>query len=303
MVILPRTNLQILKTTILTLVLFSNFFAATLTWAWDKTGHRVVGEIAERHLSFQAKKKVKELLNGESLAEAGTWADEIRSDPSWNFAGPWHYVNFPADAQYDNYPKNPNGDIIVKIEQMVTIIRGKTFAKELPTTPNAPDENIPSDNFPNEKQLTPTEALKFLVHLMGDIHQPLHVGYGEDHGGNDVSVTWFKEKTNLHTVWDQHLLEFQKLSFTEWVYFLDIPEKRKVLLPGFSPTGKFETPLKEEIIKWAMESRVYLPLIYRQSTPGKVLGFPYTYEFHPVVSGRMTQAGLRLAKVLNNAFQ
>jgi hypothetical protein len=186
----------------MTKAILALFLLPALAFSWGKTGHRVVGQIAENHLSPKAAKAVRELLGPDSLAEVANWADEIRSDPSWKRADPWHYVNIPDGETYEAMSKNPAGDIIVAMKRFEATLRNPAAPKE---------ERI--------------QALKFLVHMIGDIHQPLHAGKRDDLGGNRVSVHWFRsvEATNLHTVWDDLIIEQEKLSFTEWTRFLDHP--------------------------------------------------------------------------------
>src|SRR4051812_10522909 len=162
-------------------------------FAWGKTGHRVVAAIADTQLSGLARAQVEQILGpGESLDEAANWPDEMRSapEPFWQkTATPWHYVTLNGII-YDHAP--PEGDALEALGR---------FSKTL-QDPNASLA---------DKQL----ALRFIVHLVGDLHQPLHVGKCCDKGGNDVKVTWFGKPTNLHAVWDSAIVDDEQLSFTE----------------------------------------------------------------------------------------
>ena len=161
--------------------------------AWGKTGHRVVAAIADTELSGLARAQIEQILGpGESLDEAANWPDEMRSAPGefWQkTATPWHYVTLNGTV-YDHAP--PEGDALEALDR---------FTKTL-QNPNASRA---------DKQL----ALRFVVHLVGDLHQPLHVGKCCDKGGNDVKVSWFGKPTNLHAVWDSQLVDDEQLSFTE----------------------------------------------------------------------------------------
>ena len=119
---------------------------------WGEIGHKVVGEIAERKLDPDVKYIINDLLDGESMASASTWADEIKSDPLYQKYSPWHYVNMPLDMEYENSKKNPKGDIVFALKQSIKILKN-------------PDSAIEEKSF----------YLKFLIHLVGDIHQPLHL--------------------------------------------------------------------------------------------------------------------------------
>lgn len=159
---------------------------------WGKTGHRAVGEIASKHLNRKARKAIKDILDGTSLAEVSIYADEIRSDKKYRAYGPWHYVNVPFDTSYDEAEKNPKGDIILAINECITKVQNKTLSK-------------------GDRAF----YLKLLVHFIGDLHQPLHTGRSEDKGGNDIQVRWFNEGSNLHRVWDSEMIDFYKMSYSE----------------------------------------------------------------------------------------
>jgi hypothetical protein len=161
--------------------------------AWGKTGHRVVAAIADTQLSGLARAHIREILGpGESLDDAANWPDEMRSDPSpfWQkTATPWHYVTLNG-ITYDHAP--PEGDALEALDHFRKVLQD-------------PDANLA------DKQL----ALRFVIHLVGDLHQPLHVGKCCDRGGNDVKVTWFGKPTNLHAVWDSELPDEEQLSYSE----------------------------------------------------------------------------------------
>ena len=241
-----------------------------LAFGWGKNGHRVVGQIAENHLSRKASESVRALLGADSLAEVSNWADEIRSDPSWKRADPWHYVNIPDGQTYDTMEKNPAGDIIVALKRFEATLRDAKAPRE---------ERI--------------QALKFIVHMIGDLHQPLHAGKRDDLGGNRVNVHWFRspESTNLHSVWDDLLIEQEKLSFTEWARFLDHPSAAEVKeWQGTSYNAWMEESYK-------LRDRCY------DFKPELPLSYDYVYKSMPIVKQRFLQGGVRLAGTLNAIFQ
>ena len=159
---------------------------------WGATGHRVVGEIADQYLKNSTKRKIKKLLNRESLAFTSTFADEIKSDRRYDKFFTWHFINMPFDTKYENSKKNPSGDLVTGIDYCIKIIK---------------DENS-SDS---DKAF----YLKFLIHLIGDLHQPMHIGLAEDRGGNDIKLQWKSKDTNLHRVWDTEMIESYNMSYTE----------------------------------------------------------------------------------------
>ncbi len=231
--------------------------------AWGPTGHRATARVAERHLTPQAAKAVAELLAPESLTYAGTWGDEIRSEPEWARADPWHWVTVPDGQTYEAAAKNPAGDVLEAIARFQ-----KTLADK--TAPRA------------ER----AQAVKWLAHLLGDLHQPLHVGRGDDRGGNETVVLWFGEPSNLHSVWDSKLIEQSELSFTELAELVDraTPEQAREWQRG----GPRE---------WAAESQQLRDQVY--SIGDRRLSFKYVHDQWPVVQRRILQGGLRLAAELN----
>lgn len=235
--------------------------------AWGNTGHRVVGRIAEDHLSPEAARGVDDLLGEETLAQASTWADYVRSEPEWRKADDWHWVTLPGDVSYEESEKNPNGDLIEALRRFEA-----TLADE-----SRPDE---------ERR----HALRFLVHMTGDLHQPLHVGTGEDRGGNDEIVLWFDEAANLHAVWDTEILKSEGLSFSELADFLEPPTPEQL---ADWQRGTY--------LDWAEESRALRPLVY--DLGNQRLSWQYRHRALPVVHQRLLQAGVRLAWVLNRVFE
>jgi len=248
---------------------------AAPAWGWGRLGHRLAGRIAEDRLTPAALKAVREILApGESLADVSTWADDYRRDH--RETGPWHYVNVPiTEAKYDVKFAAQEGGVVGKVEDFRKILA---------------DPNLPRDER--------AKALKFLVHLVQDMHQPVHVGHRDDRGGNDLQVQFFGQGSNLHRVWDSGLLEQPKRAEGEWVRRLEgqiTPE----LAAGWS---------KEAPADWANESLEAAKGAYQ--TPGSDvplrsgarLGQPYLEANLPVAERRVMQAGVRLAYVLNALF-
>lgn len=234
--------------------------------AWGPTGHRVTGWIAEQHISKKVKKELERILGGQSLAIASTWMDEIRSDSTYDYTSDWHWVTVPEGKTYYEAEKNKNGDIIQTIERLVAALKAKKL--------NAKEE---------------TEHLKMLIHLIGDIHQPLHVGLGSDRGGNDIKVTWFRSESNLHRVWDSDMIDDTRLSYTELAESLERPDQSKII-----------SWQKSTVNDWATESIGYRDQVYRYGD-GR-LGYKYAYQNFHIVRYRLLQAGIRLAGVLNEIY-
>ncbi len=246
------------------------FFSITVNAApdWGRNGHRTIGAIAEAHLSKKAQKAIDKLLNGKSLALVSTFGDEIRSDKKYREFAPWHYVSFPFDATYETHPKSEKGDVIVAINKCIDIIKDEKSSRD-------------------DKEF----YLKMLVHFIGDLHQPLHVGLAEDKGGNKLQVQWFDKGTNLHSVWDTSMLESYNMSYTE------LAANRKRLSKEQVAVIK-----KGDAATWAAESRVLCKDIYKNTKPGDKLGYRYMYDYLDVAKMQLQKGGIRLATVLNEIF-
>src|SRR5438067_7271320 len=230
--------------------------------AWGKTGHRVVAAIADTQLSGLARAHVREILGVESLDEAANWPDEMRAapEPFWQkTATPWHYVTLNG-ITYDRAP--PEGDALEALNHFRAVLED-------------PKASLA------DKQL----ALRFVVHLVGDLHQPLHVGKCCDRGGNDVKVTWFGKPTNLHAVWDSQLVDDEQLSFTEMAAKLERHISPQDVVNWWDVNPR----------DWISESAEIRDTVYPPPAPKGVQGrkgraaavpdlsYSYVYKFTPVM--------------------
>jgi hypothetical protein len=247
-------------------LIVSIYLIAQPVFGWGPTGHRVTGEVADQYLSKKARMKIEKIL-GQSLAMASTWMDEVRSDSLYNFMEDWHWVTIPEGQTYDQAEKNPNGDIIETIQRVVNALKSKSLSPE-----------------------KEAEHLKILIHLVGDIHMPLHVGSKDDRGGNNVKVSWFRLESTLHRVWDSDMIDDTKLSYTEFAASYEELSIEKV-----------KTLQKASVIDWATESQSYHRNVYAIGN-GK-LGYAYTYKNFHIVRKRLQQAGIRLAGLLNEIYR
>ncbi|WP_395624264.1 S1/P1 nuclease [Sphingomonas daechungensis] len=250
-------------------------------FAWGKTGHRVVAALADAQLSGLARAHIKEILGGaESLDEAATWPDEMRSDPApfWQKkSGPYHYVTLNG-VVYDHAP--PEGDALEALNRYSATLRD----------PNASLA---------DKQL----ALRFIVHLVGDLHQPLHVGKCCDKGGNEVKVKWFGRDLNLHSVWDSALVDDEQLSFTELAAKLQRHTSNEDVIRWWdinprdwiSESGQIRETLYPEVPPTGAKDKKGQPAVPE-------LSYAYVYNFTPVMEQRLKQAGVRLAAYLNAIY-
>jgi hypothetical protein len=237
--------------------------------SWGQTGHRVTGAIAEKYLTPKAQLAISQLLINEDLAEASTYADEMRSNPSefWKkTANPWHYVNVFEGRTYSDIAPPPEGDAVTALEMFTKQLKSKKASLE-------------------EKQL----ALRFIVHIVGDLHQPFHAGNGTDKGGNDVKLQFFWEDSNLHRVWDSGLIDRENLSYTEWTNKLS----RKIS----SQQAKEWMEVNPKV--WIAESAKLRANLYPENDK---LSWDYQYQNMPIVKQRLQMGGVRIAAYLNDLF-
>lgn len=234
---------------------------------WGQIGHRTTGHIAEQYLTEKAAAEVERVLGNESLAEVSTWMDEVRSDGGYDHMAPWHYVTIPEGETYETVEKNPDGDIIWAIQKVVKELKeGGLSAKQ------------------------EAENLKVLVHLVGDLHQPLHVGNGTDRGGNEVRLQWFRSNSNLHRVWDSEMIDDKQLSFTELSGFINHPTQQEI--KEWQSTS---------VLDWAYESQALLPQVYDMPAD-KELSYEYAYKNWDTVEIRLLKAGIRIAGLINEIY-
>ena len=249
----------------------------SFAFAWGGVGHRVVAMIAQQHLTPKARQEINKLLQpGETLASISTYADEIRN--SRPDTRRFHFVNVPLMAT--SYM--PSRDCRSSDEGDCIIAALERFRIEL--------ANV------KETRERRAFALKFIVHLVGDLHQPLHCGDNNDRGGNDVKVTWFgpnERQQNLHGVWDYAIIEQGGRKEEDWFKTLSAaiaPEKIPAIQQG-------------TVTSWALESLTAAKDHAYKIPPNGKLGQAYYNKALPVVEERLLKAGLRLARVLNEALQ
>lgn len=286
------TKINVLIITILFFIFSVNVYAL------GHKGHRVVGQIAENHLSVTASKAIAEILENQPLANAATWPDEMRNSKSnpefWSYAAAnsWHFVNVDANDTYEHSTKNAVGDAFVALNTFIAILTGDPL-------PNGPVKIALTNYFgdlsaPNKQLEIKKFAVKFITHIIGDIHQPLHAGHSADFGGNKILVTWLNtpNKYNLHKVWDNGLIEVQGLSYQQIVNKIDRANSNNIL-----------TIQNTKPIDWLHEVIIMREDIYDLSAY-KNNRLPHTYvdKYLPVIEQQMLKAGLRTAAVFNDIF-
>jgi hypothetical protein len=240
--------------------------------AWGTIGHRVVGEIADSYLKAKTRKAIQSILGYETLAMSANWGDFIKSDSTYNYMYNWHFVNLPAgldkDGVYNFLETEKSPNLYNKIPDLIAILK-KTSSSA------------------TEKKL----ALRMLVHLAGDLCQPMHVARKEDLGGNRVSVLWFNEKSNIHRVWDEQLIEYQQLSYTEYAKAINHPSA--IQLSNWQNTS-----LRDCIY----ESYGICNKIYANTKPDSKLSYRYNFDWVDTLNEQLLKGGVRLAKMLNDIY-
>lgn len=255
------------------IIVITLFYAPLQTMAWGTQGHRIAGQIADSYLTPKARAAIKAILGNESIAITSNWADFIKSDPAYNYLYNWHFVDL--DKLY-TYPElkvylshDTSVDAYTKLQFLVKELKKKDLAKE-------------------NKLL----YLRMLIHIVEDVHQPFHVGHREDKGGNDIKVTWFNNSTNLHSVWDSQLIDFQQLSYTEYTANINhttIAER----------TEWQKAPISE----WLFESNQIAEKLYAETKTGDVINvYKYNFSHIDIVNKQLVKAGVRLAGLLNELF-
>lgn len=253
---------------------------ATPAAAWGPIGHRITAQIAQDNISGRTRAEIETILGHQELPEASTVPDEERSSPEafWRTAGPFHYVTLPVGRTAEQLTHPPEGDAATALERFTAMLRDPAASR-------------------TDKAL----ALRFVVHIVGDLHMPLHVGKEGDRGGNDVRVTWFDEPQNLHWVWDEGMIGRQQLSYSEYAARLEARTTPEQVIAWWDPRPV--TWMNESI---ALRDKLY-PLTGPQQGLGTlespiVLSWQYNYDWTPEMEERLQQAGIRIAAYLDWVF-
>lgn len=248
--------------------------AASTAAAWGQDGHRIIGHLAEARLSPEARAEVARLLADEpesTLAGVSTWADAVRETPEWRHTASWHWVNLPRDTcGFDASRDCAQRQCVVgAIREQLEVLADRAQSRD-----------------------KRAEALKFVVHFVGDVHQPFHAGFAEDRGGNLAQVRWQRRGWNLHAIWDSALVRHAGLE----------PEDYARQLAESSPLPP-DASLAAEApeIEWALESCRMIDAgdLYPQT---RFVTTAYMEAKRPLAERRLRQAGERLATLLEQAL-
>lgn len=256
-----------MKKSFLTVILLS--FITLNALAWSQKGHDVTAYIAEQHLTPATKAAVDSMLDGKSIVYWANWLDNASHQRPLAYTKTWHYKNVDQDVRYEEAPANPAGDAVTAIKSRIEIL-------------NDPEAT------PQERDL----ALKILIHVVGDMHMPLHMGHATDLGGNRIKVKFFNRETNLHSAWDSSLPEAaHKWSYTEWQQQID----------RLKPTQEAEV-ISGTVDDWAKETVAIAADVYTYFLPGANISYNDIARWTPVIEQQFVRGGLRLAHLLNTIF-
>lgn len=242
--------------------------------AWGMTGHRVISEIAERHLTKKTKKNIKNIIGNQKIAYWSNWADFIKSDPNpaLNKTGSWHFVNTNANLSFEQFKTELASSSDNNLYK--AYLRIKNDAKT--------NKNLTLE----QKQ----QNLYYIIHLFGDAHQPMHVSREADQGGNKVEVNFFGRKTNIHRIWDSELVDNEQYSFMEYAVLLDIYDN--------SYYNKYLVSFEQTLY----ESHELANKIYADAENNANLSYRYIYDYKYIMEECLLKAGIRLAKELNEIY-
>lgn len=241
-----------------------------IAMAWGQKGHDVTCAIAERHLSKSARKQVSRILDGKSIVYWSTWMDNASHQNEYAYTKTWHYLNVDADETYGEAIQNQNGDVLTAINSQVEALKSESLNHEARAV-----------------------ALQMLVHLVGDLHCPMHTGHKSDAGGNKWQVQFFNNGTNLHSIWDSGLVErAHDWSYTEWTDQIDrVDRKRAASIVEGTPYD------------WGEETCGIATKVYEEIPVGSKLSYDEVAYWTPVIEEQFLKGGLRLAKILNDIFR
>lgn len=245
-------------------------FSSAPLMAWGPKGHDVVAYIAEQHLSKRAKRNVEAALGGYSMVYVANWMDNASHTEEYEHTKTWHYVNVDhEEGSYLRSKKEPKGDVVTAVNDII--------------------KNLKCGDLNPEQERV---QLMMLIHLVGDMHCPMHAGHKSDRGGNGTKVKYFGQKQKLHSVWDSQIVESaHRWSYTEWQREIDRVDRKteKRIMQG--------TPNN-----WIEECVLLADDVYTRSTKGDNLSYDYVAYYTPIIEQQLLKGGIRLAKILEEIY-
>lgn len=245
-------------------------FWSLCAYGWGQKGHDVTCAIAQEHLTRRAAKQISGIFDGKSLVYWSNWLDNASHTDALSYTSTWHYMNIDAGTEYDNCPRIPEGDVLSAIDAQISALRSGNLTKD-------------------ESAL----ALKMLIHLVGDLHCPMHLGHLTDKGGNRWQAQYFGTGTNLHSIWDSGIVESaHKWGYEEWAKEIDTVSKSEI-----------RQIVKGNPHEWGRETYHLAAAVYDGTPVGSKLSYDYVSEWTPILEQQLLYGGLRLASILNGIFK
>lgn len=240
------------------------------TFAWGPKGHDVVAYVAECHLSKRAAAQLDELLGGYSPVYWANWLDNASNTPQYRYTKTWHYMNIDEGKDIETMEREPKGDLLTALEGIIAGLKSHKLSRE--------NESL---------------YVKMLIHLIGDLHCPMHAGRKTDLGGNRIKVRYFGKESKLHSVWDSSIVESaHRWSYSEWQQQCDRLSKEEA-----------ERVCQGSITDWFRETVEICRDVYASSPEGSNLSYDYVAKYSPVVEQQLVRGGHRLAAILNEIYK
>lgn len=237
--------------------------------AWSQKGHDTVAYIAECHLGKAATDSVADLLDGRSMVYWANWLDNASHTPQYYYTKTWHYKNIDEGVAYENAPLNPKGDVVTAIREQIAILSNPVSSR-------------------SQKVL----ALKILIHVVGDMHQPMHMGHLSDLGGNKCKLRFFGRDTNLHSIWDGAIMNSgHSWSYSEWQQQLDRLDEDQ---QAAETAGNVD--------EWAAQTHEIAVRVYDYFPDNAKVSYNEVAKWTPVIETQLLRGGLRLARILNAIY-
>lgn len=238
-------------------------------FGWGQKGHDVVAYVAEQNLPRRVLRKVTKALEGHSVVYYANWMDNASHTPEYSHTSTWHYANVDEGYTYQTMPKNESGDVVTAIYELVEQLKSRKLSPE--------QESV---------------ALRMLIHLVGDLHCPMHAGHKSDYGGNTIEVFYFGRASKLHSIWDSSLVESaHNWSYSEWQREID-RQRRAV-------DRKMQQGTVEE---WFSETVEICDGVYKAMPAGAKISYDEVAASAPMIEQQLLKGGLRLAKLLKDIY-
>jgi len=238
---------------------------SVFSYGWGEKGHHIIVQVAKAYINKNIQDSVDKYLGDMSWEKASTWMDDMRRNPEYAYFKTWHYINIEKDMPYDS-AKTGVDNVYVQLQNAINKLKNK--------------EKLTHEQI--------TFNLKILFHLIGDFHQPLHVGYGIDRGGNDIKIDFLGKRTNLHAIWDSDLIDQTNISFES----VNALTSKKLYASYLKKTDI-------NLMLWMTQTRKLLPTLYNFSSP---IDESYIDKSKSIIQHQLALAGIRLAMILNTIF-